>query len=106
MRPFCHYLTKKRREPAFEAMRIALPHGLSRPLGGECFRIRRTVEQCLEEAFPNFLDAVVSQWERTVKNWVTFTTVLPRITSTDSFLGNAICTDGSPRVPTQNCKAF
>jgi DNA-binding CsgD family transcriptional regulator len=70
----CHYLGRENnaRNWLLEAMRIALPHGFITPFAENVSEFGGLVEQCLEEAFPNFLDAVVSQWERTVKNWVTF----------------------------------
>jgi excisionase family DNA binding protein len=70
----CHYLGRENnaRNWLLEAMRITLPHGFITPFAESVSEFGGLVEQCLEEAFPNCLDAVVSQWERTVKNWITF----------------------------------
>lgn len=55
-----------------EAMHIALPHGFITPFAELVSDFGCLVEQCLEEAFPDCCDAVIRQWERTVKNWITF----------------------------------
>lgn len=39
---------------------------------GGALRFRRLVEQCLEREFPEYRDAIVGQWSRTVKNWISF----------------------------------
>jgi DNA-binding CsgD family transcriptional regulator len=70
----CHYLGREdnARNWLLEAMRVALPHGFITPFAENVSDFGGLVEQCLEEAFPNCFDAVISQWERSVKNWVTF----------------------------------
>ncbi len=55
-----------------EAMGIALPHGFITPFAEPVSDFGGLMEQCLEEAFPACFDAVIEQWKRTVKNWVTF----------------------------------
>ncbi|MGI6175676.1 MAG: helix-turn-helix transcriptional regulator [Christensenellales bacterium] len=30
------------------------------------------MEQCLDQKFPNYYNAVLEQWKRTWKNWITF----------------------------------
>lgn len=55
-----------------EAMRIALPHGFITPFAENVSDFGGLVEQCLEKAFPGCCDAVIGQWERTVKNWIVF----------------------------------
>ena len=55
-----------------EAMRIALPHGFITPFAELVSDFGGLVEQCLEEAFPECYDVIIGQWERTVKNWITF----------------------------------
>ncbi len=54
------------------AMRIALPHSFITPFAELVSEFSGLVEQCLEEAFPEYCEAVVGQWERTVKNWIVF----------------------------------
>lgn len=53
-------------------MGIALPHGFITPFAELVSDFGGLMEQCLEEAFPACFDAVIEQWKRTVKNWVTF----------------------------------
>jgi DNA-binding CsgD family transcriptional regulator len=55
-----------------EAMRIALPHGFITPFAENVSDFGGLVEQCLERVFPDCCDAVIEQWKRTVKNWITF----------------------------------
>lgn len=55
-----------------EAMGIALPHRFITPFAENVSDFGGLVEQCLGEAFPGCRDTVVRQWERTVKNWITF----------------------------------
>ncbi len=55
-----------------EAMGIALPHRFITPFAENVSDFGGLVEQCLKEAFPDCRDAVVRQWEHTVKNWITF----------------------------------
>lgn len=55
-----------------QAMRIALPHGFITPFAETASDFGGLVEQSLEQEFPEYYDAVIEQWQRTVKNWVTF----------------------------------
>ena len=55
-----------------EAMRIALPHGFITPFAEIVTSLGGLMEQCLEQAFPDSYDAVIGQWKRTWKNWITF----------------------------------
>lgn len=55
-----------------EGMRIALPHGLITPFAELVSDFGGLVEECLTEAFPEYYDAVIRQWQRTVQNWVSF----------------------------------
>jgi DNA-binding CsgD family transcriptional regulator len=55
-----------------EAMRVALPHGFITPFAELVADFGGLMERCLEEAFPDRRDAVIGQWERTVKNWIAF----------------------------------
>ncbi|MGI6317862.1 MAG: helix-turn-helix domain-containing protein [Dethiobacteria bacterium] len=70
----CHYLGREdeARRWLLEAMGIALPHGFITPFAEPVSDFGGLMEQCLEEAFPACFDAVIEQWKRTVKNWVTF----------------------------------
>ncbi|MDD2509934.1 MAG: helix-turn-helix transcriptional regulator [Syntrophomonas sp.] len=70
----CHCLGRENeaRRWLLEAMRIALPHGFITPFAEPISEFGGIVEQCLEEAFPDYCDAVIGQWKRTVKNWITF----------------------------------
>lgn len=70
----CHCLGREdeARRWLLEAMRIALPHGFITPFAELVSDFGGLVEQCLEEAFPGCRDAVIRQWEHTVKNWIIF----------------------------------
>jgi DNA-binding CsgD family transcriptional regulator len=70
----CHCLGREdeARRWLLGAMGIALPHGFITPFAELVSDFGGLVEQCLEEAFPACFDAVIEQWRRTVKNWVTF----------------------------------
>ena len=54
------------------AMRIALPHGFTTPFSEIVTALGGLLEQCLEREFPDYRDAVLGQWKRTWKNWITF----------------------------------
>jgi len=60
------------RHRLLEAMRIALPHGFITPFAELVSKFGGLVEKCLEQEFPHCCNAVIEQWQRTVKNWVTF----------------------------------
>lgn len=70
----CHCLDceNEARRWLMEVMRIALPHGFITPFAECVSNFGGIVEQCLKEAFPNYYDAVIGQWKRTVKNWIIF----------------------------------
>lgn len=55
-----------------ETMRIALPHGFISPFAEVVTALGGLMEQCLEQEFPQSYDAVIGQWKRTWKNWITF----------------------------------
>ena len=55
-----------------EAMRIALPHGFITPFAEAVSDLGGMVEQCLEQEFPEYRDAVVAQWSRSIRNWISF----------------------------------
>lgn len=55
-----------------EAMRMALPHGFVTPFSEIVTSLGGLIEQCLEREFPGFYNAVMGQWQRTWKNWITF----------------------------------
>ncbi|HWR24016.1 MAG TPA: helix-turn-helix domain-containing protein [Feifaniaceae bacterium] len=70
----CHCL--ERGEEAgrwlLQAMRIALPHGFITPFAEIVSDLGGLMEQYLEREFPEYYDAVIEQWKRTIKNWITF----------------------------------
>ncbi|MDD4494482.1 MAG: hypothetical protein PHV32_09085 [Eubacteriales bacterium] len=70
----CHFLGRgnEAKHRLLEAMRIALPYGFITPFAESVSDFGGLVEQCLEEEFSACCDAVISQWKRTVKNWITF----------------------------------
>lgn len=70
----CHCLGRKDKAERrlLEAMRITLPHGFITPFAEFISEFGGLVEQCLEQEFPEYRAAVIGQWKRTVKNWITF----------------------------------
>lgn len=70
----CHNLEREdaARRWLLSAMRICLPHGFITPFAEVVTLLGGLVEQCLEQEFPDYYNAVIGQWERTVKNWITF----------------------------------
>ncbi len=55
-----------------EAMSLALPHGFLTPFVEVVTAFGGLIEQCLEQDFPVWRDAILEQWKQTWKNWVTF----------------------------------
>lgn len=55
-----------------DAMRMSLSHGFITPFAELVTALGGLVEQCLEQEFPAYYDAVLGQWERTWKNWTIF----------------------------------
>jgi len=55
-----------------DVMRIALPHGFITPFAEVVTALGGLMEQCLEQVYPNYYDAVIGQWKRTWKNWISF----------------------------------
>jgi DNA-binding CsgD family transcriptional regulator len=55
-----------------KAMSIALPHGFVTPFAESVTALGGLVEQCLEREYPGYYSAVIGQWKRTWKNWMTF----------------------------------
>lgn len=70
----CHYLGREEeaRRRLLDAMRICLPHGFITPFAELVTELGGLAEQCLEQKFPAYYDAVIGQCQRTVKNWVIF----------------------------------
>lgn len=70
----CHCLERpdEAKRWLLETMDMALPHGFITPFAEAVSDFGGIVEQCLEQAFPEYYDAVIGQWKRTVKNWITF----------------------------------
>ena len=55
-----------------ETMHICLPHGFITPLAEMLIDYGGLMEKCLQRFYPNSHDAVLSQWEKTIKNWIGF----------------------------------
>lgn len=55
-----------------DAMRLALPHGFITPFAEVVSALGGLMEECLEQAFTDYYDAVIGEWKRTWKNWITF----------------------------------
>lgn len=55
-----------------DAMYIALPNGFTTPFAEVVTALGGLVESCLKQAFPDYRDAVLAQWQRTWKNWIGF----------------------------------
>jgi DNA-binding CsgD family transcriptional regulator len=55
-----------------ETMGLALPHGFITPFAELVTALGGLMEQCLEQAYPQYHDAVLRQWGRTWKNWISF----------------------------------
>jgi DNA-binding CsgD family transcriptional regulator len=70
----CHVLDREdeARQWLSDAMHIALPHGFITPFAESITALGGLVEQCLEQMYPESYNAVIGQWERTWKNWITF----------------------------------
>ncbi|NCB29871.1 MAG: helix-turn-helix domain-containing protein [Clostridia bacterium] len=54
------------------AMRIGLPHGFITPFSEIVTAFGGLMEQCLKQAFPDYYNAVLEQWENTWGNWISF----------------------------------
>lgn len=70
----CHCLERENEAKRWlkEAMCIALPHGFITPFAEHVSDFGGLVEQCLEETFPERCNAIISQWQCTVSNWIVF----------------------------------
>ncbi|MGE5613441.1 MAG: helix-turn-helix transcriptional regulator [Bacillota bacterium] len=69
---FCLGHDDEARRWLLEAMRLALPHGFITPFAETVTSLGGLTEQCLEREFPAYRKAVLGQWDRTWKNWITF----------------------------------
>jgi len=69
---YCLGRTDETKRWLLENMRICLPHGFITPFAELVTGLGGFVEQCLEQSFPDYYDAVIGQWKRTWKNWITF----------------------------------
>ncbi len=69
-----HYLgqEEKARLWLLQAMDMTLPHGFITPFAELVTAFGGLVEQCLKQAYPQYYDAVIKQWKRAWKNWITF----------------------------------
>jgi DNA-binding CsgD family transcriptional regulator len=70
----CNRLGKKEaaRRWLLDAMRRALPHGFYTPFAEIITAMDGLMEECLEQVFPGYYEAVIREWKRTWKNWITF----------------------------------
>lgn len=70
----CHYLERgdEAKRWLLDAMRMSLPHGFITSFAEVVTTLGGLVERCLKQEFPAYYDAVIGQWERTWRNWVTF----------------------------------
>lgn len=55
-----------------DAMRLSLPQGFITPFAEVVTHLGGLVESCLKKDFPDSYTPVLAQWERTVKNWISF----------------------------------
>jgi len=53
-------------------MNKALPYGLITPFAESMSEFGGIAEKCLNEEYPECSRAIIDQWERTVKNWISF----------------------------------
>lgn len=70
----CNRLGKKEaaRRWLLDAMCRALPHGFYTPFAEVITAMDGLMEECLEQVFPGSYEAVIREWKRTWKNWITF----------------------------------
>lgn len=70
----CHALGRENdaKRWLLEAMQTALPYGFVTPFAEVVTTLGGLMERCLKEAFPACYDAVMDQWQRTWKNWISF----------------------------------
>lgn len=70
----CYHLGRKEEAKSrlLEVMRMSLPHGFITPFAEIVTHLGGLVEKCLLQEFPHCYDLVLGQWERTVRNWITF----------------------------------
>lgn len=70
----CHCLERRdeARRWLLSAMHIALPHGFITPFAENITALGGLMEQCLKQEFPGCYNAVMEQWKRTWKNWISF----------------------------------
>lgn len=70
----CHSLGRvdDARRWVLEAMSAGLPYGFITPFAEVVTELGGLVELCLNQVFPDYYDAVIAQWKRTWKNWITF----------------------------------
>jgi len=55
-----------------EAMKIALPHGFITPFAESATAFGGLLEQLIQQEYPAYYDAVISQWKHTFTNWLAF----------------------------------
>ena len=55
-----------------EALKMALPHGFITPFAETVINFGGLLDQLLKQEYPEYYDAVINQWKRTIPNWITF----------------------------------
>lgn len=81
----CHGLERRDEAKSYllEAMTMALPHGFISPFAESLTAFGGLLEQCLTEAFPDYYEAVIGQWQGTWRNWISFHNQFTRDNITD-----------------------
>lgn len=81
----CHALERVDEAKSYlmAAMTMALPHGFITPFAELVMAFGGLLEQCLEQAFPDYYEAVIAQWQRTWKNRISFHNQLTKDNLTD-----------------------
>ncbi|HWP79094.1 MAG TPA: helix-turn-helix domain-containing protein [Candidatus Acidoferrum sp.] len=70
----CHLLGREEeaKRVLLGAMRTALPHGFITPFAETVSDFGGLIEECVMLTYPACHDPLIDQWQRTVKNWVSF----------------------------------
>lgn len=81
----CHGLERRDQAKGYllEALAMALPHGFISPFAESLTAFGGLLEQCLSEAFPEYYEAVIGQWQATWRNWISFHNQFTRDNITD-----------------------
>jgi excisionase family DNA binding protein len=84
-----------------DTMQMTLPHGFITPFVELIADFGGLVEECLKKDFPDRYDAIIRQWNQTIKNWVAFHNRFTKdnITSILTLRENHIAQLAAMRVP-------